>query len=201
MRKAIFLAFAACAGALLGAWLAAPARDTAPAGAVPGDSVLTELRALRAEVLAMRQAPTAATGVASAAPTPREVIATAPPSNDTALVTRIEAIVRRLAALEANTGNSELTQARAQNPQPNLAAAEVLWKRLSDARNADDADGRRAVARELWLCSAAEVVRRLGTPSNIATQGGGRILWEYLLDKQRGVTLILQDGFVVSVSD
>lgn len=97
--------------------------------------------------------------------------------------------------------DDELTQARTQNPQPNLAATEVLWKRLTDARNADDADGRRAVARELWLCSAAEVVRRLGTPSNVAPQGGGRIMWEYILDKQRSVTVILQDGVVVSVSD
>ncbi len=201
MPKALFPALAACAGALIGSWFATPWRDAAPAGAAPGDPVLTELRALRLEVVAMRHAPPVAPSGGQATPLPREVVATAPSSPDAGLVTRLEEIVRRLAAVEVSAGSSELTQARTQNPQPNLAATEVLWKRLTDARNADDADGRRAVARELWLCSAAEVVRRLGTPSNVAPQGGGRIMWEYILDKQRSVTVILQDGVVVSVSD
>jgi hypothetical protein len=202
LSAAVAAAFAAGVGAALGVWLSLPAREATPPGAAAVETgVLAEVRELRRE-LATRLPPSPVATQGPAEGLPRDVVATAPSTVDAMLVQRLEQVLQRLAALETRHGNDELTQARTQNPQPNLAAVQVLWQRLTDARNADDADGRREVARELWLYSMAEVVRRFGTPSNIYTTGAtGRCTLEYLLDKHRCLTILLQDGVVVSVSD
>jgi hypothetical protein len=91
--------------------------------------------------------------------------------------------------------------ARLQNPQPKLAAAEVLSRALQQALSKAE---RRSVARKLWMMAIDAVIAELGLPTNIIPDQRvpGRQLWEYIRpDGETILILTFQDGLVVAVDD
>lgn len=208
VRTGLVMAVALTAGAL---GYALGANAAPPPPTQPGlDSLAAELRSLGQLVTQLREAiqrrPVAAAEAAPLAPreaapptepSPRSGTEAPPPGADEPWQ-RLAGRIHQLEVKSTSPDTQWLQRAREQNPQPNLAAVEDLIRQLGE--QADNLSHRKAVERRWWLLSMAEVVQRLGMPSNIIANKDSQT-WEYWLPPSRQITLNFRDGIVAWVSD
>lgn len=182
-----------------------------PPAAPPGfDALAAEVRSLVQQVARLRDAiREPSTTIAAAAPLPPREPAAAngsaarapaeePPADRDELLQRLAQRIRTLETMGHAPAWEALQRARLQNPQPNEAAVEQLLQQLQE--QPDNEQHRQAVARQVWLLGMAEVVQRLGMPSNVISEANA-LMWEYFLPGGRSLTLLFRNGVVVRVDN
>lgn len=120
------------------------------------------------------------------------------PFDAEALVERLTALAQDLSVLRTDREHEALRRARDQNPQTNEAAVRVLHAAV--VAESELPLPQRTVHRELLLRTMAEVVARLGMPTDVYTGGEAGPVWGYLFDDEE-LNLSFRDGLVVDVSD
>jgi hypothetical protein len=114
------------------------------------------------------------------------------------LIDRLEHAITLLHESRGGVDINGLATARRQNPRPNLPAVRALRQLLNEAPQE-----RRLLAQQGWLLlTMEEVVRQLGSPSNVlSTSNNSRtVSWEYFVSDSESLTVKFVDNLVAGVS-
>ena len=194
--------WAVCVALLVGGYFVTPIHPSLPPGGEGDDAFILESLSRLSSQLSLMEGEIQRRGATGQ---DRKLLASST-SQDTieSLFERLSVVLDGLPSASVGREIEDIRVARRQQPHPNMAEIALLREALDmdDAAVASGGPAGPKTERSWWLLGKADVIRRLGTPSNLmyGHRDVRRERWEYW--DQEGdvlITVVFSDGLVIDV--